>query len=361
MKLDRRFFLLLATALGLALLFHAMRLPGGWLFGPLVGSALFAVCGWCAIRFPNRIYLAGQAIIGTALGAGFSPKTLGAIPQHAGIFLFAVVFILLTSLLNGWLLSRFTALDPATSFLGTMPGGAGAMAAMSDSLRADTRLVTAIQYVRLLIVLGSLACIAPILKAHVHGTAVAAVAFYASEFVLWKFCLLLLLAVTGWLVGTCTQIPAGAFLGPTVLFFLLGLCDIHPGGWPWPILATAYALMGLQIGGRFHPQTIDMIRRVILPVVGTTLLLLVGSLVLAFLISWMMHLDLISAYLAATPGGLDSVAAVATDLHVDTTIVVSMHLVRLLCVLLFGPWLVHLCTRDRQLKAADENPESCLR
>jgi hypothetical protein len=58
-----------------------------------------------------------------------------------------------------------------------------------------------------------------------------------------------------------------------------------------------------------------------------------------------MHLDLASAYLAATPGGLDSVAAVATDLRVDTTIVVSMHLVRLLCVLLFGPWLVRLCAR----------------
>jgi uncharacterized protein len=169
--------------------------------------------------------------------------------------------------------------------------------------------------------------------------------FYGSQFVSWKFGLLLLLAVIGWLAGTRTRIPAGAFLVPTVLYFLLGLRDIHPGGWPWPILATAYAVMGLQIGGRFHPQTIVMIRRVILPVVGTTLLLLVGSVVLAFFISRLMHLDFISAYLAATPGGLDSVAAVATDLHVDTTIVVSMHLVRLLCVLLFGPWLVRLCTR----------------
>jgi uncharacterized membrane protein AbrB (regulator of aidB expression) len=50
--------------------------------------------------------VAGQAIIGTALGAGFSPKTLQVILEHAGIFLFAVVFILPTSLLNGWLLIR---------------------------------------------------------------------------------------------------------------------------------------------------------------------------------------------------------------------------------------------------------------
>ena len=58
-----------------------------------------------------------------------------------------------------------------------------------------------------------------------------------------------------------------------------------------------------------------------------------------------MHLDFTSAYLAATPGGLDSVAAVAAELHVDTTIVIAMHTVRLLCVLLFGPWLVRAGTR----------------
>ena len=121
-------------------------------------SALAAVRGWKAVQFPGGIYLAAQAAIGTALGAGFSPRTLGVLPQHVGIFSFAVVFILLTSLLNGWLLARFTRLNAATAFLGTLPGGASVMAAMSDSLGADTRLVTAVQYTRLLIILASLAC-----------------------------------------------------------------------------------------------------------------------------------------------------------------------------------------------------------
>jgi membrane AbrB-like protein len=106
---------------------------------------------------------------------------------------------------------------------------------------------------------------------------------------------------------------------------------------------VGYAIMGLQIGGRFHPDTIMLIRQVLLPVIGTTLLLLIASVVLAAIVARLMGLDLTSAYLAATPGGLDSVAAVATDLRVDTTIVVSMHLVRLMCVLIFGPWLVRLC------------------
>jgi membrane AbrB-like protein len=343
-----RFVLLVLSAAALAMLFHLVHLPGAWLFGPLAASALFAVRGWYAMRFPNAIYIAGQAVIGTALGGGFSPHTLAVIPEHAGIFTFAVVFILLTSLFNGWLLSRFTPLDAPTAFLGTMPGGASVMASMSDSLRADTRLVAAIQYARLLVILASLVLVALLLKAHAaSGTAGPVVSFYASEFVAWKFGVLVFLALIGWLVGTRTRIPAGAFLLPTLLYFLLGLAGVHPGGWPWPLLATAYAIMGMQIGGRFHPATISLIGRVIMPVVGTTLLLLVASVALAFGVAWAMRIDFVSAYLAATPGGLDSVAAVATDLRVDTTIVVSMHLVRLLCVLALGPWLVRLCAQTR--------------
>ena len=345
MKFDCATLLLLLSAAGLGLLFHLLHLPGAFLFAPLAASAIFAVRGWCAIKLPQPVYIAGQALIGTALGAGFSPKTLAVIPQHAGIFTFAVVFILVTSLLNGWLLSRFTPLDAATSFLGTMPGGAGAMAAMSDSLRADTRLVTAIQYVRLLVILGSLACVAPILKAYAPHTGVAGTGFaiYSSEFVSWKLGILLAIVVIGWVAGMRSPIPAGAFLVPTLLYFLFSVAGIHLGGLPWELLVLAYAAMGLQIGGRFHPDTITLIRRVLLPVIGTTILLLIASVILAALVAELMHLDLTSAYLAATPGGLDSVAAVATDLKVDTTIVVSMHLVRLLCVLIFGPWLVKLC------------------
>ena len=347
MKFDRATLLLLLSALGLGLLFHALRLPGAFMFAPLSASAIFAVRGWCAIKLPQPAYIAGQALIGTALGAGFSPHTLGVIPQHAGIFTFAVVFILATSLFNGWLLSRFTPLDAATSFLGTMPGGAGAMASMSDSLRADTRLVTAIQYVRLLVILASLACVAPILKAYAPHTGVAGPAFaiYTTEFVPWKLGVLLLIVVIGWLAGMYTKIPSAAFLVPTLLYFFFSVAGVQLGGLPWEALAFAYAIMGLQIGGRFHPETIVLISRVLLPVIGTTLLLLVASVVLAAMVAQLMHLDFTSAYLAATPGGLDSVAAVATDLRVDTTVVVSMHLVRLLCVLLFGPWLVKLCAR----------------
>jgi uncharacterized protein len=84
---------------------------------------------------------------------------------------------------------------------------------------------------------------------------------------------------------------------------------------------------------------------------------LAGSVVLAWILTREMGLDPISAYLAATPGGLDSVAAVATELQGDTAVILTVHLVRLLCVLMVGPWLVRTCARWLAKGGPTENIE----
>jgi membrane AbrB-like protein len=345
---SQRLALLLITAVLSAFALQAAHLPAAWLFGPLIASALFAVRDWQAVELPRSVYLAAQAVIGTALGAGFSPATLLTLPQHFWIFAFAVVFILLTSLFNGWILTRFTRLDVATAFLGTMPGGAGEMAAMSDSLRADARLVVIMQYTRLLLILASLALVTPFLSHHASLPGVQApvtTSLIPVAFAWWKLGALGLLAFLGWLTGMRTRIPAGTFLIPTALYFLLETSGVQPGRWPWPLFAAAYLVMGLQIGGRFRRSTLEAIKGILLPVCGTTLLLLGGSFLLAWILTREMGLDPISAYLAATPGGLDSVAAVAAELQGDTAVILTVHLVRLLCVLIAGPWLVRASAR----------------
>jgi membrane AbrB-like protein len=345
MKRSYRSALLLITAVLVAFALQAAHLPAAWLFGPLVASALFALRDWHAFELPRPTYIVAQAVIGTALGAGFSPATLLTLPKHFPIFAFAVVFILLTSLFNGWILTRRTRLDVATAFLGTMPGGAGEMAAMSDNLRADSRLVVIMQYTRLLLILASLALVTPFLSRHSPSPPAQEAVTLPVTFTWWKIGALCLLAFMGWLTGMRTRMPAGTFLIPTVLYFLVEISGVQLGRWPWPVFATAYLVMGLQIGGRFRPSTLAAIKDILLPVCGTTLLLLAGSFLLAWILTREMGLDPVSAYLAATPGGLDSVAAVAAELQGDTAVILTVHLVRLLCVLIVGPWLVRACSK----------------
>ena len=58
-----------------------------------------------------------------------------------------------------------------------------------------------------------------------------------------------------------------------------------------------------------------------------------------------LKIDLLSAYLAVTPGGLDSVAAMATDLKADAALILAVHALRLISVLVIGPYLVQILAR----------------
>jgi uncharacterized protein len=59
----------------------------------------------------------------------------------------------------------------------------------------------------------------------------------------------------------------------------------------------------------------------------------------------LLKIDLLSAYLAATPGGLDSVAAMAADLKADAALILAVHSLRLISVLMIGPFLVQVVRR----------------
>ena len=70
MKLSFRSVLVPIAAALVGVAFRALNVPAAWFFGPLAVSALVAICGWHETDVPRPIYLAAQAVIGTALGAG---------------------------------------------------------------------------------------------------------------------------------------------------------------------------------------------------------------------------------------------------------------------------------------------------
>jgi membrane AbrB-like protein len=321
-----------------------LGLPAAWFFGPLAVTATCAVRGFGSVFVPRPPYVVAQAVIGTALGSAFSPHSLRLIAVHWGVVLLVVVSILVTSLINGWVLIRWAGLEARTAFLGTMPGGAGEMAAMSDSLNADTRLVAVMQYVRLLIIIVSLLFVPKLLERALPVVAASSpvpLPMAVHSCATWlDLGLLLLLVGAGYVAGVRRSIPAGTLVIPALLYLALSFFGHAPGRFPYPVFALAYLTMGLQIGGRFEPSTWREMKRLAVPLLSTTAVLMVCSIGLAAWLARALPLDAVSAYLAATPGGLDSVAAVASELHADSALIITVHLARLLAVLLLGPWLV---------------------
>ncbi len=342
---------------------YKVHLPASWLIGSMVVSAVFAMKQWGAIKLHRNAYLLIQAVIGISLSGTFSPSSLTVLAHHWLPVTLVVVLMLLFTIANALYLLFVAKVHPATAMLGSLPGGAGEMTAISESFGADPRLVSVIQYVRLLIIILSVSLIS-----HAAGAVISSYHFAHVQAVseplnrqatLSSVNLPLCLAVAvagGWL-GTISRLPAGTLLIP-MIFALALAASGHPIAWPAPILAFAYTTMGMMIGARFDRSTLDELKRLYAPLLLTTLSLMIASVLLAILFTFLMPINALSSYLAATPGGLDSIAVMADELHADATVVLTVHFLRLMLVLIFGPWLVSVFAKYCNKWRLSENFDS---
>jgi len=210
------------------------------------------------------------------------------------------------------------------------------------------------QYLRVAVVTAAAALVARLFAGHSTTPSAAAAGWWEvvnAAHVGWT----LLLAFGGALVARSLRIPAG----PMVVPLLLGT-TLQATGWlvielPPVVLALAYALIGWSIGLRFTPSILLHALRALPQVFAAIVILMAVGLVIAVVLTEVLAIDPMSAYLASSPGGADSVAVIAATSAVDAGFVMAMQLARFLLVLVLGPPVTRWVAR-RGDDAAASNP-----
>ena len=146
-------------------------------------------------------------------------------------------------------------------------------------------------------------------------------------------------AIGAW-AARLLQIPGGAFTGAVLVTALARLLN-GPLAEPPPWLRSAARIaLGLTIGATITPQTLQAVARALLPV-G---IMVAAMIVLSLLVAWALRrwtaMNTPTALCGSAPGALAAMVALADDLGGDARVVASMHLVRLISVVLFVPPLV---------------------
>jgi membrane AbrB-like protein len=138
-------------------------------------------------------------------------------------------------------------------------------------------------------------------------------------------------------IGAGLRIPGGALLMPMVVGAVLegmGLLAITLPPW---LLAAAYTLLGWSIGLGFTRDILVHAYRALPQVALSIFVLMAVCAVLAFVLVRAAGIDPLTAYLATSPGGVDTVAIIAASSNVDVPFVMAMQAVRLVIVLIAGP------------------------
>ncbi len=135
--------------LSAALALRVVRVPNGWLFGPLAASAWLTASGIGAPALPRLLVDAAQVAIGCALGSLFRRELL----RDARVLLPAIALGIAQGLLLlgafAVALARGTGRPLPTLLLATAPGGIAEMCLTARTLRLGVPLVTAFHVVRI--------------------------------------------------------------------------------------------------------------------------------------------------------------------------------------------------------------------
>jgi len=146
------------------------------------------------------------------------------------------------------------------------------------------------------------------------------------------------LVAAGLLISKALRFPTGAMLLPLVLGVLLQSLGCFVIELPALLLALAYMLIGWSIGLRYTPATLNHAWRALPHVLLSIAALIALGMLLATALALMGGFDPLTAYLATSPGGADSVAIIAAHAAtVDAGFVMAMQVVRFMLVFLFGP------------------------
>lgn len=316
----------------LSAFFSLFQVPAAALLGCMLCAIAVAVRG-ATLAVSRWPFALAQGVIGMLMARSLNPAALARVAADWPLLLGSTLAVMAASAVLGWWLMRRQVLAGTTAVWGLAPGAASAMVLMADAYGADGRLVAFMQYLRVVVVTLLASLVA-------HWAAVPLDAHLAEPTYSTSAVVTTLLVAGGSAVlARWLAIPAGPLLVPLVLATAAqAVLDFHIA-LPTAVLALAYALIGWSVGLRFTPAVLGHAVRALPQVLASIVaLILLGLLIAATLVLGAGYSPL-SAYLATSPGGADSVAVIAAHAQVDRGFVMAMQIARFVLVLLLGPAL----------------------
>lgn len=339
---DKRWLAVLPLSIVVGLLFDKWNVPAAWILAAILCA------GGCALLTRRELVVRSEAtMFAKALIAMVAAVPLITTPpQQLTHFIFPGFMVaavtLAMSCAGGLILARTRKGDvsPETGILSLLAGGASIMPVLAQELGADYRYVALSQYLRLLTVSFTLPLLTPFLGLYAQGTAAQP---NADTFTWMSWLVMILIIVFGEPIGKLLRLPAAGFLAPlfltvTALFLLPEGTSLLP---PDAVRVAAFLAIGWMAGGGLSTTALTSFARQLPVTIAFIAILLTGCAAMAWVLHAWLGVSYLDAYLATTPGGLETVLALAGEAN-SGPVVASVQIIRLLFVLIIAGWLPQL-------------------
>lgn len=318
-----------------------LQVPAAWILGAIVASGGCALTTGRELKVNDRVFKLARGAIGVMAAL----PLVGVPPADLVPFLLpglaAAAFVIAMAFAGGLVLSRF-GVSRETGVLSLLAGGASLMPAIAKEVGADVRYVALTQYLRLLVVSLTLPLVAGLLDAPLtHAPA-------PLEPYWWMWLLVPALVLAGQPAGALIRLPNPSVFGPMLATILLGAAvpfQIVP---PQPLMIGAFLCLGWICGGGLSVPALRQFSR-LLPITVTYIaVLMAGCAASGWVVARWLGVSMYEGYLATTPGALETALALSAEGGAGPA-VVSLQIIRLICILIFAGYLPNILRRFSRL------------
>lgn len=321
-----------------------MKLPAGALIGSMLSVALLNLVTGSHAVFPSYVRFFTQVATGAYIGARIRKSDISSLKEIMIPVIILSACMLCFGAANGLLLARYTPLGLATALFAAAPAGVADMTLASTYFNAEPAKVALLQVVRLVSVLTLTPGLVKLLSKKYlprHGA-------FPGEFVVYRGNALdtlktLALGLVCGYVGYASHFPAGAISFSMIACAAYNIVRGHAYmslRLRQFIQCFAGAYIGCMITRSQMLEMMGMYKAVICIIAGSYIL----NFIIAFLLVIFCRMDVITALLSSSAGGLTDMALIADELGADRAKVMAMQLIRVTGIITLYPPLIKMLT-----------------
>lgn len=326
------------VSVALGFLFVFLHVPAAWILAAIVVSGASALMTGKELPMNRHLFNFARGFIGVLAALPLLSTQLSQL-AHFVLPSIAVTIVTLAIGIGGGLLlaHKEPEISQETGVLSMLAGGASIMPILAKDLGADYRYVTLSQYLRLLAVSVSLPLITHLFP---HTPASNAVSAAAQSQPWWALVIVVVIALVGHRVGKFLRLPAASILGPMLLVVIVGLLIPYEVSFapPEPVRYFAFLSIGWICGGSLSLAALKAFAAQLPSTILFVVVLIAGCALTAWPLMSVLHVSYFEAYLATSPGALETVLALSSEGGAGS-VMVATQVIRIVSVLALAGWI----------------------
>ncbi len=321
-------------------------IPLPWMLGA-IGATLIAALARLPVAAPRPLTSPMRAILGVLLGASITPELLAQLSALGFSLLAVPIYVAFTAGVGLLYFIKVAKMNRPEAFFAALPGGLYTMVTFAEDLGISIRRLGLIHTMRVtLIVLVLPFLIEGLLGQDLTGAATSSSTLF--EMSPPTLLVMAAIALVGWWLAEKTKVPGGIMIIPMLITAVLQLSGLTTASVPNELIIVAQVVLGAAIGGRFRGLELHEIANALLHSCGYIALALAITTITALGLTHLTPISLWAGIIAFAPGGLAEMSLVALGLGVNVGFVVTIHISRILVVVLTGPLIYRLLERKLQ-------------